>query len=107
MEDYPQWFNEFVRRQLPSTTAQQDAGKMVRQLIESPGWRLLEQVLEARKDRAMLDLQRPGGVPDHATYAHGHGILEGVGSIRGAVDAVLHVADQAEEKARQAAESAG
>lgn len=106
MDDYPQWFNEFVRRQLPSTTAQQDAGKVVRRLIEQPGWQLLVSVLEARKERALLDLQRPGGVPDHATYAHGHGILEGVESIRGAVDAVLHVAAQAEEKAKRAAESA-
>jgi hypothetical protein len=64
-DDYPQWFNEWLRRRMPDTAQQQTAGKQMRRLLESPEWRLIEELVEARKERVLVDLQRPGqqGVP--------------------------------------------
>lgn len=107
MEDFDQWFKTFVRERFPSTTAQQDAGKMMRELQSSAGWQLLLDLVAAREARALADLRRPGRIPEHVEYAHGHGLIEGLRSVGGAAQAVISVAESADEKARKAAESAG
>jgi hypothetical protein len=104
-DDYPQWFNEWLRRRMPDTAQQQTAGKQMRRLLESPEWRLIEELVEARKARVLVDLQRPGQVPDHVEYARGHGVIEGCESIRGAAEAVVRVAEKADERAEHAVEA--
>lgn len=105
---YQHWYTAHLRDHvLTSTTARQDAAKQMQQLLDLPAWGMLMALLDAREKREMVTLQKPGGVPDHATYARVHGIIEGMASIRGATEAVLRVAEQAETKALKAAESAG
>jgi hypothetical protein len=63
----------------------------------------VEELLEARKAREMADLQRPGRVPEHVEFAHGHGVIEGCDTIRGAAEAVVRVAEKADVRAAEAA----
>jgi hypothetical protein len=103
-DDYPAWFNEWLRRRMPDTAQQQAAGKQMRRFLESPEWRLVEELLEARKARVMADLQRPGArVAEHVEFARGHGVIEGCDSIRGAAEAVVRVAERADVRAAEAA----
>jgi hypothetical protein len=104
-DDYPAWFNDWLRRRMPDTAQQQTAGKQMRRFLESPEWRLVEELLEARKARVMADLQRPGRVPEHVEFAHGHGVIEGCDSIRGAAEAVVRVAEKADGRAERAVEA--
>lgn len=104
-DQFPAWFTDFLRKRLQSTTAMQAAGKQVEGMLASPAWALVEAVLAEEEERLLASL-RGHRIPEHVEYAARHGQIEGLRSARGAAEAVIKVAESADRKAREAAESA-
>lgn len=100
---FPHGFSRFVTERYPDTTQQQALGKQVREMLDSSAWKVVEAVLEAQVEHQIAAM-RPPRVREHVEYAAGHAMIEGLRSARYAAEAVLSVAEKADERAR--AESA-
>jgi hypothetical protein len=98
------WIQKFIRDRLEMTTGIQDAGKQVRAMLDSQAWSLVEAVVD-ESERRLLDSIRPPRIPEHVEYAARHGQIEGLRSLRGAAEAVLHEAEKADVRAAEAAEN--
>lgn len=76
-----------------------DAARAIRATLDTPGWRLIEQVVTAEVD----DVDRrsefhPDRVIDQAVYAARHGYRTGLLASREAADELVRYADLMEER---------
>lgn len=74
------------------------AAKQVTETMESPGWRLIVQLLEAQKQRKLDDLIRSQQVKEPAEYARIFAEIRGYGQALLAAHTLLEEAEKAEAR---------
>lgn len=78
------------------------AAKQVTETMQTPGWRLLVQLLEAQKQRRLDDLVRSQQVKEPAEYARIFAEIRGYGQAPLAANTVLHEAEKAAQRLHDA-----
>lgn len=80
------------------------AAKQVRDVQQTPGWRLLLGLIEAHAERLQAQMLN-ASLPSYEQMAALAGELRGLQAMRGAAETVLDVAQEREAEAQQLAEA--
>lgn len=91
-------------RDLDSRAALNDAAKSARKLLDSPGFKTLQMILEREHRTVEADL-RSEREKSQAQYARGHGVLDGLEAPVAVLEAIIAHAESCAAKAKADAES--